>query len=131
MDDAEREGGRCVENGRVSAGGDGEDAERGVGSLTTFAMGGATMGGESGEAGAGTEAGEGAGAVAVRVGRGTEVAGAVDTAPVSRETNLSETGLPEKNSPAVREGSIDGAGGKISDWKVSDWRACVRESFSV
>ena len=122
MDDEEREGGRCVENGRVSEGGDGEDAERGVGSLTTFAMGGAMMGGESGEAGAGTEAGEGAEAVAVRVGRGVEVAAAaaVDTAPVSRETNLSETGLPEKNSPAVREGSIDGAGGKMSDWKVSD-----------
>ena len=44
---------------------------------------------------------------------------------MSRETSLRETGLPEKNSPAVREGSIDGAGGKMSDWNESDWRARV------
>ena len=44
---------------------------------------------------------------------------------MSRETSLREIGLPEKNSPAVREGSIDGAGGKMSDWNESDWRACV------
>ena len=61
----------------------------------------------------------------MRVGREAEAAAAV-TVPVSRETNLRETGLPEKNSPAVREGSIDGAGGKMSDWNESDWRACMR-----
>jgi hypothetical protein len=64
----------------------------------------------------------------VRVGSGREVAdaaAAVDTAPVSRETSLREMGLPEKNSPEVRQGSIDGAGGKMSDWNESDWGACV------
>jgi len=30
-------------------------------------------------------------------------------------------GLPEKNSPDVREGSIEGAGGKMSDWNESDF----------
>ena len=73
----------------------------------------------------------GADAVAVRVGPGPgpvgiEVDDAVaDTAPVSSETSLSETGLPEKYSPDVREGSIEGAGGKMSDWNESDffiWR---------
>jgi hypothetical protein len=69
----------------------------------------------------------GADAVAVRVGpgpgpEGIEVDDAVaDIAPVSSETSLSETGLPEKNSPDVREGSIEGAGGKISDWNESDF----------
>ena len=58
----------------------------------------------------------------MRVGSEREDAAAVDTAPVSRETNLRETGLPEKNSPAVREGSIDGASGKMSDWNESDLR---------
>jgi len=30
--------------------------------------------------------------------------------------------LPERNSPAVSEGSVEGAGGKmpVSDWKESD-----------
>jgi hypothetical protein len=51
----------------------------------------------------------------------------VETAPVSSETYLSTMGLPENNSPAVSEGSIEGAGGKMSDWKESDWArgACV------
>jgi len=35
----------------------------------------------------------------------------VDTAPFSRLTNFKVGCLPEKNSPAVREGSEDGAGG--------------------
>ena len=131
MDDVEREGGNLVENACMSADGDGEDTgEKGVGSLATFVMGGA-MGGDSGEAtAADADAGVGAGAVAVRVGSGTEVALDADTAPVSRETSLSEMALPEKNSPAEREGSIDGAGGKMSDWNVSDC-ACVGELVSA
>ena len=35
----------------------------------------------------------------------------VDTAPLSRLTNFKVGCLPEKNSPAVKEGSEDGAGG--------------------
>jgi len=35
----------------------------------------------------------------------------VDTAPFSRLTNFKVGSLPEKNSPAVKEGSEDGAGG--------------------
>jgi len=35
----------------------------------------------------------------------------VDTAPLSRLTSFKVGCLPEKNSPAVREGSEDGAGG--------------------
>ena len=45
----------------------------------------------------------------------------VDTTPLSRLTNFKVGCFPEKNSPAVKEGSEDGAGGKISDWKESDW----------
>ena len=39
------------------------------------------------------------------------VAVEVDTAPSSRLTNFKVGCLPEKNSPAVKEGSEDGAGG--------------------
>lgn len=57
----------------------------------------------------------GAGAVEERVGPGprevVDDAAEEETAPVSSETNLSEMALPEKNSPDVREGSIDGASG--------------------
>jgi len=35
----------------------------------------------------------------------------VDTAPLSRLTSFKVGCLPEKNSPAVKEGSEDGAGG--------------------
>jgi hypothetical protein len=55
------------------------------------------------------------------VGRGVEDAAAEETAPVSSETSLRETALSVKNSPAVSEGSIEGAGGKISDWNESDY----------
>ena len=127
-EDVEREGGSRVENGCVSMGGVGADGERGVGSLATLVMGGA-KGGESAGAGAstGADAGAGAGALAVRVGRGTEAsAAAAAVMPVSRETSLREIGLPVKNSLAEREGSIDGAGGKMSDWKDSDLLGCVQ-----
>lgn len=39
------------------------------------------------------------------------VAVEVDTAPFSRLTSFKVGSLPEKNSPAVKEGSEDGAGG--------------------
>ena len=39
--------------------------------------------------------------------------------PSARLTSLSVATLPLKNSAALREGSIEGAGGKISDWKES------------
>ena len=121
--DAEREGGICTSAGDTGAC-EYAEAEMGGGSLATLVMGGATMGDNDG-----AERGCGADAVAERVGvcasAGAEVGGAeegaeAEIAPVSSETSLSETGLPEKNSPAVSEGSIEGAGGKMSDWKESD-----------
>ncbi len=87
-------------------------------------MGGASGGEESAAEGCwalGADAGAGAGAVIVRVRRGGAEGAVADTAPVSRETSLRETGLlPEKNSPAVREGWIDGACGNMWDWNESD-----------
>lgn len=58
----------------------------------------------------------------MRVGRETEGAAdaAVDTVLASRETGLSETGLLEKNSPAMRESLIDGAGGNMLDRSDSE-----------
>jgi hypothetical protein len=90
---------------------EGVEMDVGIGSLGTLAIGGAT----------GADAGCGAGAVMDRVETARAVAAAVETAPVSSEKNLSEIGFPEKNSPAVSEGSIDGAGGKMSDWNESDY----------
>ena len=128
MEDAEREGGSCVENGCVSADDVGADGDRGVGSLTPLDMGGARGGESAGGGGAvsGADNGAGAGALVVRVGRATDDAAAM-VAPVSRETSLREMGFPEKNSPAERQGSMDGAGGKMSDWNDSDWRAGRRK----
>ena len=77
-------------------------------------------------AGAGVGAGAGAGAAETGVAKlvDLETAGdstrgegfegevvEVDTAPSSRLTNFKVGCLPEKNSPAVKEGSEDGAGG--------------------
>jgi hypothetical protein len=45
-----------------------------------------------------------------------------ETVPISRDIYLSTTAFPEKNLPAVRDGSMEGVGGKMSDWKESDWR---------
>lgn len=39
--------------------------------------------------------------------------------PSARLTSLTGATLPLKNSAASREGSIEGAGGKMSDWKES------------
>ena len=39
--------------------------------------------------------------------------------PSARLTSLTSATLPWKNSAALREGSMEGAGGKISDWKES------------
>ena len=129
--DAEREAGI-----RTSAGVKGADAEveLGGGSLATLVSDGAMIGDKDGVC-----ADCGVGAVEERVGPGPEPgpepepdpepelgkevddAAAEETEPVSRETSLSETALPVKNSPAVREGSIEGAGGKMSDWNESDF----------
>jgi hypothetical protein len=127
--DDEREGGIWTSAGDTGVwayadGGAEAVAEVGGGSLATLDSGGAMIGEEDGDC-----ADCGADAVAVRVGPGPEAAGkeladdaaAEETVPVSSETNLSETGLPEKNSPDVREGSIEGAGGKMSDWNESDF----------
>jgi len=131
--DAEREGGiltsagdmGVVENAETEAeaeAGTEMVADVGGGSLATFVSCGA-MTGES----EGVCPGWGGGAVEDRVGVGTAVdAGApVETAPVSSETYLSAMAFPEKNSPAVRDGSMEGAGGKMSDWNESDWRRGV------
>ena len=40
--------------------------------------------------------------------------------PLERSTSLRGTTFPLKNSEALREGSIEGAGGKMSDWNESD-----------
>ena len=101
------------------------DAEMGGGSLATLVIGGAISGDRDGGDGACADCGAGADVerVGAWTGAGTEEeAGAVvETAPVSSETRLRETALPEKNSPAVSEGSIEGAGGKMSDWNESDY----------
>lgn len=55
----------------------------------------------------------------------------VDTAPFSRLTSFRIGCLPEKNSPAVREGSEDGAGGYMSDWKESDYMFQVKWLYSL
>lgn len=73
------------------------------------------------------DTGAGVGAVAVRVGVGTAAGGGMEmldgapavTEPVSRLTRRGGAVLPVKNSPAVREYSLEGAGGKMSDWKLS------------
>jgi len=101
--------GENEEKGTVSdlacAAGGGE-ALVGVGKLAVFAMaGGATRGVGAGLKG-GAESGD---CVPAKV------------APLSRLTRLGVTDLPEKNSPAEREASTDGAGGKMSDWKLSAW----------
>ena len=133
--DAEREGGIRTSAGDTGVGAYAEaGAETGAGagaglggggSLATLVSDGATIGESDGIC-----ADWGADAVEERVGVGTgldEGAAAV-TAPDSSETYLSDTGFPEKNSPAVREGSMEGATGKMSDWNESDWRgvgACI------
>jgi len=73
---------------RISGAGAGA-AETGVGKLVDLEMAGDSTG--------------------ARVLEGTGVE--ADTAPFSRLTNFKVGCLPEKNSPAVNEGSEDGAGG--------------------
>jgi hypothetical protein len=128
--DAEREGGICM-----SAGVKGADVELGGGSLATLVSDGAMIGDTDGvcaDCGAGAveeRVGPGPGAgPEPELGKGDDDAAAEETAPVSRETSLSETALPVKNSPAVREGSIEGAGGNMSDWNESDFFVLVRQS---
>lgn len=84
--------------------------------------------GDKAEAGAGEEiAGEGTGRdVDVDVyGGGTAVVEDVDVeeaklAPEERSTRFLGADFPVKNSLAESEGSEEGAGGKMSDWKESD-----------
>lgn len=78
--------------------------------------------------GSGAGAGAGAGALMVFVAIGTGVGvgngvwgpGAVE--PLERSTKMRGADLPAKNSAAVREDSVDGAGGNMSAWNES---ACV------
>ena len=115
----------------MSAGVKGTKTEVDGSSLATLINGGAMIGDKDGVC-----ADCGAGAVEERVGPGPgpgagpepklgreveDAEAAAETAPVSKETSLRETALPEKNSPAVREGSIEGAGGKMSEWNESDF----------
>jgi hypothetical protein len=106
-------------------------------SLATLVSGGATIG----DIEAGDCADCGADAVEERVGpgpgpegkEGDDAAAAAEIAPVSSKTSLSETALPEKNSAAEREGSIEGAGETMSDWNESDFlvRVLRRVSWSL
>lgn len=98
-----------------------------MGEDTTAAMGVAgstgsdlTTGADGGDTGVGSGSAFGGGAVCFGVGAVMGVPGTEVVTPLSRLTSLTEGGLPEKNSPAVREGSAEGAGGKMSDWKESD-----------
>jgi hypothetical protein len=111
------------------------DAEGG-GSLATLVSGGATIG----DMEAGDCADCGADAVEERVGpgpgpdgkEGDDAAAAAETAPVSSKTTLNEMALPEKNSAAEREGSIEGAGDSetMSDWNESDFLVRVLRRVS-
>jgi len=51
--------------------------------------------------------------------------------PVSRSTNFRAAVLPEKNSVDEREGSSEGAGGKMSDWKESALRGTTNAMGSM
>jgi hypothetical protein len=95
---AEGESGVCG----TEAGVCGIGTEAGVGGSTCLGAGAGAGAGAA--AGGGTYATDGAGG------------GAALTAPESRSTKLGGAVFPEKNSPAVSAGSLDGAGGKMSDW---------------
>ena len=52
--------------------------------------------------------------------------------PLLRSTTLRViSSWPEKNSPAVREGSVLGAGGKMSAWKESALRGTTKATGST
>jgi len=82
----------------------------GTAKLLVFAMGGAVTRGAGVEAAGGAEA---------------EDCVPAKMAPFSRLTRLGATDFPAKNSPAERAGSSEGAGGNISDWKLSAYGALV------
>ena len=65
-------------------------------------------------AGGGAEASVGDNTEGIAPGRGPDI-----VLPSARLMSLTGATLPLKNSAALREGSIEGAGGKISDWKES------------
>ena len=80
--------------------------------------------GDNTGSGCGTNVGAGAGTISfagAAEGGGTEDTVPLEITPLSRSTNLGAAVFPEKNSEAVSAGSSDGAGGKMSDWKDSDW----------
>jgi hypothetical protein len=82
----------------------------GVGKLLVFVM----AGGATRDAGAKVEGGAESGDCVP-----------ANVAPFSRLTRLGGTDFPEKNSPADKDGSADGAGGKMSDWKLSAYMLIV------
>lgn len=104
--------------------GDGTLTGAGIGTSNDFWRTG------SGGEGSGTCAGAGGGALSDFVAIGKAVGVGVGAwawcpdmlDPVERSTRMRGADLPEKNSAAVREDSVDGAGGNISAWKES---ACV------
>jgi hypothetical protein len=64
--------------------------------------------------GGGAEASDEGNAEGIAPGRGPEI-----ELPSARLTRLTAATLPLKNSAALSDGSMEGAGGKISDWKES------------
>lgn len=99
----------------------------GVGAAAGVGAGTYAAGVGAGATGVGTGAGAGGGADTVGVGVNDATSAAL-SAPFSRLVRMGAATLPEKNSGAVRPGSADGAGGKISAWKESacDWTRNVR-----
>lgn len=57
--------------------------------------------------------------------------GPVEIDPVSRSTTFRGAVLPWKYSDAVSAGSSDGAGGNMSDWKVSALRGTMKDIGST
>ena len=54
--------------------------------------------------------------VDVGVGANAETGTVVETTPILSDTYLSATGLPEKNLPVEKQGSMEDVGGKMLDW---------------
>jgi hypothetical protein len=118
----------------VAAAGAGLDSTTGDGTMPGAGIGTSNDFWRTGESGEGsvTVAGAGGGALSdfVAIGKAVGVGAwawcpcMVD--PVERSTRMRGADLPAKNSAAVREDSVDGAGGNISAWKESAWVHVVR-----
>jgi len=107
----------------------------GGGSEILTAVGGGAAAGVDAEAlkdrvgigdGGAAEVGGGDNAEGIAPGRGPEI-----VLPSARLTSLTAATLPLKNSAALRDGSIEGAGGKISDWKESAFRGTIKAIGSI